>query len=348
MKRRLVALALTAGLLLALFLGCSASNKEAVASDMMYEYSSGTSETPAAAPSAPAESYTQADTNGGMQLTAADAEMPKSEEASGGGFLPDANRKIIRSAWLDLETTQFDESIQQLSALVSEYKGYIEQSDVSGKSIYGGGTRYASYTLRIPSDALDAFLQSTGSVGNVIQEGQSAQEVTEQYFDAEAHLETLRVQEQRLLAILEKSAELTDIIQLEQALADTRYQIESYTGTLKKYDSLIAYSTVTVSINEVYEITPVNEMPKSLSERISQRFSNTMSYLKSEGENFLVWLLGESPIILINLLWLAVAALVIWLLVRRVVRRRARKAAANTALKADADEDQSGEAPHEK
>ena len=73
-----------------------------------------------------------------------------------------------------------------------------------------------------------------------------------------------------------------------------------------------------------------------------------MSYLKSEGENFLVWLLGESPIILINLLWLAVAALVIWLLVRRVVRRRARKAAANTALKADADEDQSGEAPHEK
>ena len=57
-------------------------------------------------------------------------------------------------------------------------------------------------------------------------------------------MESLSLQEERLLDILEKAEKLTDVLELEQELADVRYQIETLTTTLNRYDQLISYSTV--------------------------------------------------------------------------------------------------------
>ena len=59
------------------------------------------------------------------------------------------------------------------------------------------------------------------------------------------------------------------MLTLERELSDVRYEIESYSGTLRKYDSLVSYSTATVTIREVKKVTtPVTEK-MGLSEKLS-------------------------------------------------------------------------------
>ena len=52
-------------------------------------------------------------------------------------------------------------------------------------------------------------------------------DITDSYFDAQARLDSLRQQEASLLEILSKAEKLEDVVQLQTALSDVRYQIES-------------------------------------------------------------------------------------------------------------------------
>ena len=69
-----------------------------------------------------------------------------------------AGRKLIRTVYLSLQTTEFDSVLSNLSEKTAELGGYIENSSVSGHSYYYNNTRYASYTIRIPTAELNQFV----------------------------------------------------------------------------------------------------------------------------------------------------------------------------------------------
>ncbi len=52
-------------------------------------------------------------------------------------------RKLIRTIYLSLQTTEFDSVLSDLSAKTTELGGYIENSSISGNSYYYKSTRYA-------------------------------------------------------------------------------------------------------------------------------------------------------------------------------------------------------------
>ncbi|MDD4774774.1 MAG: DUF4349 domain-containing protein, partial [Eubacteriales bacterium] len=51
---------------------------------------------------------------------------------------------------------------------------------------------------------------------------------------------------------------------------DVRYQIESYYSTIKRYDSQVSLSTVSISLYEVIEYQQIVEKPKTYLERLGQ------------------------------------------------------------------------------
>jgi len=142
------------------------------------------------------------------------------------------------------------------------------------------------------------------------------------------------------MALLQKSGSLTDIIALEKALADVNYQIEQYTGTLRQYDSLINYSTVSIQLNEVVKPTELEKTPVTLGEKISKQFRDSLRALGGFGEGLLVFGLGGAPVIL---LLAAIAAAVVLVLRKR--RRRSEKAAkkAEAAFTQEQKEESSGD-----
>lgn len=227
-------------------------------------------------------------------------------------------RKIIKSASMDLETLEFDHAIKLLTEKVEAIGGYIESSSVQGKSIDDRySTRYANYSLRIPQEHFLTFMADLNSVGNIVYENKYGEDITAQYYDTEAHLSTLEIQEERLLDILKKAEKIEDVITLERELSNVRYQIESLQGSMKRWDNLVSYSTIQVSIREVVEITEIKETPKTLGEKIANSFSDSVKGIKRFFENLTIFLIGNIPYLIIYV----PVIIIIVLIIRKFLRK---------------------------
>ena len=77
-------------------------------------------------------------------------------------------------------------------------------------------------------------------------------DVSEAYYDQESRLTTQRTKLERLQELLRQAQDMEDIITIESAISETELEIEFLTGSLRKYDSQINYSTITLSLREVY------------------------------------------------------------------------------------------------
>lgn len=173
--------------------------------------------------------------------------------------LPESE-KIILTSNIEMESTKFDESVNDITEKTKELNGYIENSSIQGNRINSSpnASRYATFTLRIPKQNYQTFMDSTSNFGNVISISSSTENITDEYYDTDAHLKALKVQEERLLELLRKATSLTDILKIEDKLTDVRYKIESLEGSIRRMDKLVEYSTITVRIREVHKITVNN------------------------------------------------------------------------------------------
>jgi hypothetical protein len=226
--------------------------------------------------------------------------------------------KIIRSFYLDVETQTFDSLITKLDSEIKRLKGYVETSQVSGKSIYDDkGARHASITARIPKNHVDEFVNTVGENANVTNKQESTENVSLQYADIESRKKALEIEQERLFALLEKTDTLENIVTLESRLSDIRYELQNYETTLRTYDNKVEYSTVTLSIQEVEKLTPAVEIKQSVGTRIQNGFSNTMFRLSEGCKNFVVWFVVNLPYLVI---W-AVIILLAVLIVKKVRKK---------------------------
>ncbi|MCI9405733.1 MAG: DUF4349 domain-containing protein [Oscillospiraceae bacterium] len=234
-----------------------------------------------------------------------------------------AGRKIIWRVELEAETLEFDPFLSELEKAVREYDGYLEGSSVSGNAITYSSNRYGSLTIRIPSNRLDSFLGQVGQLCTVTHTNKSSEDVTLDYVDVQARIEALTTEQERLLALLESAQDLESVIQLESRLSEVRYQLESYHSMKNRYDSLIDYSTVTLSVREVQRVTVVPD--QSVWQRIGAGWSNTMYRLKTGLVDFFVWFVVNLPYLLI---WAAFAGVIVWISLRSAKKRQTQKLSA--------------------
>ena len=197
----------------------------------------------------------------------AEAPMPEPEAAAGnsGTAAPALDpEKIIYSASVNVETTDFDASIAMVDALVARYGGFVESSSLNGNNYYSQyrgyvSSRSADYVLRIPSSRFNELMGSLSELGNIPYSHTYTENITAQYYDVEARLTACRTQEARLLEMMEKAETVEDLIRIEDRLADLRYQIESLQSTLRNWDRQVSYSYINLSISEVTVYTPTEE-----------------------------------------------------------------------------------------
>ena len=298
-----VALSLLASVFMT-FAGCSGSGSSTPQNATRTEMAAGTAQ------QAARDNGQAADKSTAAAGTASQAQAASSPETGAAAAL--SNQKIIERLSYQIETTQFDSSVSRINTLCTQLGGYMQTSSVGGVGIQTQGTlRSASFTLRVPQEKLAQFRGSAGSIGNVLNYSSSSENISEQYYDTEARLKSLRTEQGRLLELMKKSGSMTDLVALEKALADVNYQIEQLTGTLRQYDSLISFSTVSIQLDEVVRQTELEKEPVTLWGRIARQFRSSLRALGSFGEGLLVFLLGGAPILLLLAALLAAAILLI-------------------------------------
>jgi hypothetical protein len=262
-----------------------------------------------------------------------EAELPESpaENPNLGGGGDDASmvanvssRMVVKTVNLTLQTTEFDMGVEDIEAVVLDYGGFMQESQVQGKAMFEKyGTRYASFTARIPTEKLESFITEMGQKYNIINKHQSGEDITDRYYDTDARLNSLKVQEQRLIAMLEQAGELEYLLQVERELANVRYEIESLTASLARMQNQVSMSTVYLSLEEVIEYTPVEPVPVTFGERLSRAFSESWLSFKNFMQGLVIAVIWLLPFIIL----LGVIAAVIIILSLRARKRRKRNAA---------------------
>lgn len=231
-----------------------------------------------------------------------------------------ANAKLILRAELMLESQEFDKTSESIDALTAQYGGYFEQNGVSGDV----GNRYADYTVRVPQAKFEEFLSAVGEQCHVVSKSQSAEDIADQYTDVETRLATLRTKHERLLALLDKAATMEDIISLETALSDTEYQIESLTGQLRSYDSLVDFATVQLSVREVQALSATAE-GNSFGAQVRQAAASGLNGLTAFCRGLVLTVVTIWPLLLV----LGGAGVAAWQILKY---RRRKQAEQDTAL----------------
>ncbi|WP_298031427.1 DUF4349 domain-containing protein [uncultured Dysosmobacter sp.] len=238
-------------------------------------------------------------------------------------------RKLICTAQLELETTEFDQASVRLAELTEEYGGWFESSSVGGR---GSGHCWANYTVRVPVARYQAFLNQIGELCHETWRSTEQQDITESYYDTQGRLETQKIKLERLQELLRKAEAMEDIITIESAISETEWMIDDLSGTMRHYDSLVDYATITVSLQEVYKLSNVEEVPDSFGSRIGAAFRNGCSAFADGMENLAVALAY-------GWMWVLLAAAAVVLVVR-ILRKRRKKAGKPSAEKRDEQEKQ--------
>ena len=231
-----------------------------------------------------------------------DMDSGATEESSvNGEKLLEPERKIIKSSQLSLETAKFNDVINSLEDMVKSYGGYIASSSIDAEGINNNYQclRFASYKINVPSDKLDDFLDESSKLATVRNKSTSAEDITAQYYDNESRLKSLQIQEERYLEILKTATEVKDIIEIENALTDVRYEIENLTTCLNKISNLVDMATVNINIQEVSQETVAQSVPKILGEKISSSFVNSLKKIKEFSINTVIFIIAAIPYLII-------------------------------------------------
>lgn len=231
-----------------------------------------------------------------------DMDSGATEESSvNGEKLLEPERKIIKSSQLSLETAKFNDVINSLEDTVKSYGGYIASSSIDAEGINNNYQclRFASYKINVPSDKLDDFLDESSKLATVRNKSTSAEDITAQYYDNESRLKSLQIQEERYLEILKTATEVKDIIEIENALTDVRYEIENLTTCLNKISNLVDMATVNINIQEVSQETVAQSVPKTLGEKISSSFVNSLKKIKEFSINTVIFIIAAIPYLII-------------------------------------------------
>lgn len=198
------------------------------------------------------------------------------------------------------------------------------QSTSAGSNYQQSGDNDYSITLTVSVAAsayprvysyLAGYAQTHSGQMNSLQE--TVQDVSNDFVDSQSRLKNLRTEQGRLLALMQQATTLNDTLTIEQRLTDVEGQIEQIEAHLNALTGQTTYYKVTIVLYPVggpRPVTPNTNGPWNPGQTIRDAFTAALGF-------------GEGLVSL--LIWLAffavylVPVLLIFLLVRRIMRARA-------------------------
>jgi histone deacetylase complex regulatory component SIN3 len=219
-------------------------------------------------------------------------------------------RMIVRTGTMSMEVDKYDETESKVKDIVKGFGGYVTNTS---STLNANGKKQGSVTIRVASDKFDAAIAEISKIGKVMNQNITGKDVTAEYIDADARVKTQKELESRLLKLLsEKTAKLTDVVEVEQKLSQVREVIEQTEGRMRYLKDQASYSTLTISIYEPGVL--VISTGGGFFYEIGEAFSKGMKGFTS--------VLGGIITVIIALLPLIILALIIIYLAIKYFKRR--------------------------
>ena len=122
--------------------------------------------------------------------------------------LDTAGRQVISEASISLEVDTVSTALTQVETIAEGLGGLVDSMSSSGEQ----NQQQATIIIRVPQDQFLTALDKLQSMGTVQSQDISSQDVTQQYIDLQAQLNSAQLEKQSLQAILEKTQTVSDEI----------------------------------------------------------------------------------------------------------------------------------------
>ncbi len=183
------------------------------------------------------------------QSAAAPAHMQQTAQL-GGAVAPEAPEPLdeppardgpllIYNARVTLAIYQVDEVQASAVALAESTGGWVSER-----------SRY-TVVLRVPAERFREVLDDLRLLGDVLALDWDASDVTEAYTDLEIRLRNALEVRERLAGLLERAETVEEALAIERELERVTLDIEQMRGQLRMLADRIAYSTITVTFQEL-------------------------------------------------------------------------------------------------
>ena len=168
---------------------------------------------------------------------------------------PDWDRKIVKTASLNVEVKNFKDYTARLHEKVRAAGGYIAQEEQS-ESPYKVGN---AVTIKIPVDRFDeTVLQMASDSDKLVSKKISSEDVTMALIDTRSRLETKKQVRERYIEMLKQSHSREDVIGMQREVDNIQAEIEGAAGRIAYLGHAAAYSTINVNFYQILDV-PVKE-----------------------------------------------------------------------------------------
>lgn len=163
--------------------------------------------------------------------------------------VPEAEeRLVVRESSLALLVKNVVETAKSIQQKTQELGGYLVNSQVAHpeEAVAASG----SVIVRVPQENLETLLAfCRGLAVKVVSENVSGRDVTDQYVDVQARLQTLTQTKEKLAALLAQATKVDDLLKVQRELINLQQQIDYWQGQAEYLEKSALVSRVTVYLS---------------------------------------------------------------------------------------------------
>jgi PKD repeat protein len=157
------------------------------------------------------------------------------------------DRLIIRTGAMVLVVEDVEAAIDLITDISTAHNGYV----VTSNSWQDRDRMVGNIAIRV---AVASFEQVMSELGNlaveVRSESTSGQDVTEEYVDLAAKLRNLEASEAQLLELMKQAGDVSEILEVQRELVNTRDQIERTQGRMQYLEESAAMSYISIDLEQ--------------------------------------------------------------------------------------------------
>lgn len=216
---------------------------------------------------------------------------------------PDWDKKIIKTATLRVQVKNGTDYYKTIREKVKQYGGYV----ASEEQTENDWRKETSLVIKVPVDQFDAALNGiSASVEKTEERSIRSEDVTAEFVDTRARMESKRQVRLRYLELLKQAKNIEEILQVQSYINTIQEEIDAAAGRVQYLSQSAAYSTINLTYYEITDENAANERPGYF-KRLGAAFKTGANWLLDAGIGIVsVW-----PLVLVG------AGLVFWLMKRK-------------------------------
>ena len=244
------------------------------------------------------------------------ADIAEQDGASSSAF----DRLVVRNLSMQLKVDDVQATAGKIQAIATRLGGSLTDMQLSTTDqvpVYRqqsdgavSGALQGYLTIRVPVDRVTTAASEIRRLGDVQQESEASDDVTQQHIDLKARVANLRVEEGRLREFFASATKVSDMLAIEQELSRVRGEIESLDAQVAFLERQAAMATITVQLVEPTPLVSPQSDGWGFGQAITDGIRGAAGVLRS----ILTALIAASP--------LFVLGIAVFLIVRTRLRKR--------------------------